>query len=124
MKITAAAFAALVASVSSTAIDLEKRDSPLSVSLTQVEDSKVKVSLTNNNEASYKLFYKGTFLDEAPTDKLSVSSDCKSRIEVINIVTKLTQRSFQGHFPRHAPAHGHQLSDRGRFQDHCRWRDH
>jgi hypothetical protein len=35
MKITAAAFAALVASVSSTALDLEKRDSPLSVSLTQ-----------------------------------------------------------------------------------------
>jgi hypothetical protein len=111
MKITAAAFVALVASVSSTAIDLEKRDSPLSVSLTQVEDSKVKVSLTNNNEASYKLFYKGTFLDEAPTDKLSVSSDCESRIEVINIVTELTQSSLQGHFPRHAPAHGHQLSD-------------
>jgi deuterolysin len=77
MKVTAAAFAALVASVSSTALDLEKRDSPLSVSLTQVEDSKVKVALTNNNEASYKLFYKGTFLDEAPTDKLSVSSDCE-----------------------------------------------
>jgi deuterolysin len=86
MKITAAAFAALVASVSSTAIDLEKRDSPLSVSLTQVEDSKVKVSLTNNNEASYKLFYKGTFLDEAPTDKLSVSSDCKSRKRSITVV--------------------------------------
>ena len=77
MKLTVSALAALVATVSATAIDLEKRDSPLSVSLTQVEDSKVKVALTNNDEASYKVFYKGTFLDEAPTDKLSVSSDCK-----------------------------------------------
>jgi deuterolysin len=79
MKVTATALAALVACVSSTAIDLEKRDSPLSVSLTQVEDSKVKVALTNNDEASYKLFYKGTFLDKAPTDKLSVTSDCESQ---------------------------------------------
>lgn len=74
MKVSVSALAALVASVSATALDLERRDSPLSVSLTQVEDSKVKVALTNNDESAYKLFYKGTFLDEAPTDKLSVSS--------------------------------------------------
>jgi len=121
MKVTATALAALVASVSSTAIDLEKRDSPLSVSLTQVEDSKVKVALTNNDEASYKLFYKGTFLDNAPTDKLSVTSDCKSRKNPLTIVTRLTQSSRQGPFPRHAPAHGHQLFDGRLLQDHCRW---
>lgn len=110
MKVTATALAALVASVSSTAIDLEKRDSPLSVSLTQVEDSKVKVALTNNDEASYKLFYKGTFLDHAPTDKLSVTSDCECRMMFVLNMTKLTHKSRQGPFPRHAPAHGHQLS--------------
>jgi hypothetical protein len=77
MKLTLSALAALVATATSTAVDLEKRDSPLSVSLAQVEDSKVKVALTNNDETSYKLFYKGTFLDHAPTDKLSVSTDCQ-----------------------------------------------
>lgn len=77
MKLTLSALAGLLATASATAIDLEKRDSPLSVSLAQVEDSKVKVALTNNDETSYKLFYKGTFLDDAPTDKLAVSSDCK-----------------------------------------------
>jgi deuterolysin len=76
MKLTLSALAALVATATSTAVDLEKRASPLSVSLAQVEDSKVKVALTNNDETSYKLFYKGTFLDHAPTDKLSVSTDC------------------------------------------------
>jgi deuterolysin len=77
MKLTLSALAALVATATSTAIDLERRNSPLSVSLTQIEDSKVKVALTNNDETSYKMFYKGTFLDHAPTDKLSVSSDCQ-----------------------------------------------
>jgi deuterolysin len=77
MKLTLSALAAILATASATALDLEKRDSPLSVSLAQVEDSKVKVALTNNDATSYKLFYKGTFLDHAPTDKLSVTSDCK-----------------------------------------------
>lgn len=77
MKITISAVAALVATASSTAIDLQKRDSPLSVSLTHLEDNKVKVALTNNDQSSYNLFSKGTFLDKAPVDKLSVTSDCK-----------------------------------------------
>lgn len=88
MKVTVSALAALVATASSTAIDLQKRDSPLSVSLTQVEDSKVKVALKNNDEASYNLFFKGTFLDKAPVDKLAVTSDCKCRF-IPNIMTIL-----------------------------------
>ena len=78
MKYSLPALAFLASTVSSAAVDLAKRDSPLSVVLTHTEDSKVKVALTNNDEASYKLFYKGTFLDKAPTDKLSVTTDCES----------------------------------------------
>ena len=110
MKLTLSALAGLLATASATAIDLEKRDSPLSVSLTQVEDSKVKVALTNNDEASYKLFYKGTFLDHAPTDKLSVTSDCKYYLDTDMITRKLTHHSLQGRFPWYAPTHRHQLS--------------
>ena len=91
MKLTLSALAGLLATASATAIDLEKRDSPLSVSLAQVEDSKVKVALTNNDETSYKLFYKGTFLDHAPTDKLSVTSDCKYHQDT-NEITRLPQQ--------------------------------
>ena len=77
MKLTLSALATLLATASATAIDLERRDSTLFVSLNQIEDSKVKFAVINNDEASYKLFYKGTFLDHAPTDKLSVTSDCE-----------------------------------------------
>jgi hypothetical protein len=76
MKYTLPALAFLASTVSSAAVDLLKRDSPLSVVLTHTEDSKVKVALTNNAETNYKLFYKESFLDDAPTDKLIVSSDC------------------------------------------------
>jgi len=76
MKYSLPCLAFLASTVSSAAVDLLKRDSPLSVVLTHTEDSKVKVALTNNAETNYKLFYKESFLDEAPTDKLIVSSDC------------------------------------------------
>lgn len=81
MKVTVSALAALVATASSTAIDLQKRDTPLSVSLTQVEGSKVKVALTNNDKTNYNLFFKGTFLDKAPVEKLYVTSDCQFQRE-------------------------------------------
>ena len=76
MKYSLPCLAFLASTVSSAAVDLLKRDTPLSVVLTHTEDSKVKVALTNNAETNYKLFYKESFLDDAPTDKLIVSSDC------------------------------------------------
>lgn len=91
MKVTVSALAALVATASSTAIDLQKRDSPLSVSLTQVENSKVKVAVTNNDQSSYNLFLKGSFLDKAPVDKLYVTSECKCSIISYPMATTLTQ---------------------------------
>ena len=75
MKYSLPALAFLASTVSSAAVDLAKRDSPLSVVLTHTGDSKVKVALTNNAETNYKLFYKESFLDEAPTDRLIVSSN-------------------------------------------------
>ena len=75
MKFTALSVAAMAAVVSSTAIDVTKRDTPLSVTLTPVSNSKVKASVTNTGAEGYNLFYKGTILDtEAPADKLEVSS--------------------------------------------------
>ena len=75
MRYSLSCLAILATTVSSAAVDLAKKDSPLSVKLTHTEDSKVKVALTNAAEVDYKLFYKESFLDEAPTDKLIVSSN-------------------------------------------------
>jgi deuterolysin len=74
MRYSLPCLAVLATTVSSAAVDLTKRDSPLSVKLSHTEDSKVKVSLTNTAETNFKLFYKESFLDDAPTDKLTVSS--------------------------------------------------
>lgn len=77
MKFTLPSIAVMAATASAAAVDLSKRDSPLEVTLTKVEDSKVKVALTNSGDTGYNLLYKETFLDDAPTDKLIVSSSCK-----------------------------------------------
>ncbi|KAK4624525.1 Neutral protease 2 [Fulvia fulva] len=75
MKFTALSVAAMAAVVSSTAIDITKRDTPLSVTLTPLGNSKVKASVTNTGVEGYNVFYKGSFLDnEAPVDKLEVTS--------------------------------------------------
>ncbi|EME81256.1 uncharacterized protein MYCFIDRAFT_189452 [Pseudocercospora fijiensis CIRAD86] len=75
MKFAIFSIAALVASVSAGAIDLQKRDTPLQVQLSQVEgdNSKVKVEVTNTGSQGYNLFYKGSFLDgDSPVDKFVV----------------------------------------------------
>ncbi|RMY65939.1 hypothetical protein D0863_08782 [Hortaea werneckii] len=74
MKFTIAQVAALVASVSSSAIDLNKRATPLDVSLTANGNTMVKASITNTGSESYNLLYKGSLLDEAPVDKLLVNT--------------------------------------------------
>lgn len=75
MKLTALSVAAMAAVVSSTAIDVTKRDTPLAVTLTPVSNSKVKAAVTNTGAEGYNIFYKGSFLDtKAPVDKLAVSS--------------------------------------------------
>ena len=78
MRYSLPCLAVLATTVSSAAVDLAKRDSPLSVKLTHTEDSKVKVALTNAAEVDYKLFYKESFLDDAPIDKLTVTSSSAS----------------------------------------------
>lgn len=74
MKYSFFCTAALASLVSSTAIEFTKRDSSLQVELTPVGNSKVKASVTNVGSQGYNLLYKGSFLDEAPVDKLTVSS--------------------------------------------------
>ncbi|THX70752.1 hypothetical protein D6D05_08496 [Aureobasidium pullulans] len=69
---------ALATTASCTVIDLDKRASPLDVTLTPLGNTKVKAAVTNNGDVSYNLFYKGTFLDEAPVDKLHVTSAGKT----------------------------------------------
>ncbi|KAI5245883.1 hypothetical protein E4T42_06626 [Aureobasidium subglaciale] len=74
MKVTLSQLIALAATASCTAIDLDKRASPLDVTLTPLGNTKVKAVLTNNGDVSYNLFYKGSFLDSAPVDKFHVTS--------------------------------------------------
>ncbi|KAF2686647.1 hypothetical protein K458DRAFT_362847 [Lentithecium fluviatile CBS 122367] len=71
--------AALAAYVSAVSVDLNKRESPLSVILSASGNTEVKVAVTNNGDKALNLLSKGTFLDEAnPVEKVSVYSSSGS----------------------------------------------
>jgi len=65
--------AALAAVASAASVDVNKRDTPLSIKLESVGNSEVKVAVTNNGEKALNLLSKGTFLDEvAPVEKVQL----------------------------------------------------
>lgn len=67
-----AAIAALVGLASATAVDVKKRDSPLTVDLESIGNSKVAVTITNTDSVGYNILSKGTILDTADVEKLEV----------------------------------------------------
>ncbi|KAF2733840.1 hypothetical protein EJ04DRAFT_512870 [Polyplosphaeria fusca] len=72
---TQLSLAALAAYASATAVNVNKRESPLSVELTASGNTEVKVAVTNNGEKAINLLSKGTFLDEVnPVEKVTVYS--------------------------------------------------
>lgn len=85
--------AALAAVASAASVDVNKRDTPLSIKLESVGNSEVKIAVTNNGEKALNLLSKGTFLDEvAPVEKVQVysaggckciNSSCKSQTLII-----------------------------------------
>ncbi|KAJ8119130.1 hypothetical protein OPT61_g17 [Boeremia exigua] len=72
--------AALAAIASAASVDVNKRDTPLSIKLESVGNSEVKIAVTNNGEKALNLLSKGTFLDEvAPVEKVQVYSAAGSK---------------------------------------------
>jgi len=72
MKVLAS-LAALIVLTSATAINVNKRDSPLSVKLEAAGNSEVKVVVKNNGDKALNLLSKGTFLDEElPVEKIKM----------------------------------------------------
>ncbi|TID18442.1 neutral protease [Venturia nashicola] len=69
------AIASLAALVSSKAIKLEKRAPALDVKLSPQGNSVVKAVMTNTGASDINLLNKGTFLDKAAVEKVTVSSD-------------------------------------------------
>ncbi|KAF2475196.1 uncharacterized protein BDR25DRAFT_382046 [Lindgomyces ingoldianus] len=94
-------FAALAAYASATAIDVNKRETPLSVVLTASGNSEVKVAVTNNGDTTLNLLSKGTFLDEVnPVQKVQMYSAAGSTevpfegIKIRLLTTGLSQDDF------------------------------
>jgi hypothetical protein len=77
---TQLSLAALVAYASASAINVDKRDSPLKVVLTASGNSEVKVAVTNNGDKAVNLLSKGTFLDEVnPVEKVTMYAAAGSK---------------------------------------------
>jgi deuterolysin len=67
--------AALASYATAASVDINKRETPLSVQLTATGNSEVKIAVTNNGEKTLNLLSKGTFLDEkTPVEKVSIYS--------------------------------------------------
>ncbi|KAL1587067.1 hypothetical protein WHR41_04154 [Cladosporium halotolerans] len=70
------AYAALfAASVNAAAIPFWKEGkdfNPIFVTLTRLNDTKVRAAVTNRDDTEYNLFIRGTFLDEVPINKFHV----------------------------------------------------
>ncbi|KAL9011607.1 MAG: hypothetical protein Q9173_003568 [Seirophora scorigena] len=72
LKTCIAASIALLPFASSVAVNLEKRASDVTVTLSSAGGSRVKASITNNAASAFKFLKTGTFLDSAPVDKATV----------------------------------------------------
>ncbi|KAF2262948.1 hypothetical protein CC78DRAFT_618044 [Lojkania enalia] len=67
--------AALVASASAAVVNVNKRETPLTVELTPSGNSEVQIAVTNNGAKPVNLLSTGTFLDEAsPVEKVTMYS--------------------------------------------------
>lgn len=72
------AVASLAAIVSSTAVNLSKRDTPLSITLSEAGNAVVKATITNTGNTSLTLLNAGTILDSsAAVKKVDVFSGSK-----------------------------------------------
>lgn len=78
MKLSFASIALMATSTSAVAINNFWKDgpqsSPIFVTLTRLDGTKVRAAVTNRDDAEYNLFVRGTFLDEVPINKFHVRS--------------------------------------------------
>ena len=91
--------AAVVALTSATAINVNKRDSPLKVELTATGNSEVKVAVTNTGDKALNLLSKGTFLDEElPVEKVKMytASTLTILLTILSILHLVSRTSYSG----------------------------
>ncbi|EKG17402.1 Peptidase M35 deuterolysin, partial [Macrophomina phaseolina MS6] len=74
MKFSAGFSLVMAAMASATAINLNKRDTPLDVKLEMISNSEVKATVTNKGLSALKLYKTGTILDQAPVEKVEINS--------------------------------------------------
>lgn len=90
------AIASLAALVSSKAIKLEKRAPALDMKLSSQGNTLVKAVITNTGASDVNLLNKGTFLDKAPVEKVTVSSNGKSYLFAISTLSSTLSACQQG----------------------------
>ena len=89
--------AALASYATAASIDVNKRETPLSVQLSASGNTEVKVLVTNNGEKTVNLLSKGTFLDEQnPVEKVSIYSAGGSTFSLLHVDSELTIFRHEG----------------------------
>lgn len=79
--------ASLIAFAAAASVDVNKRETPLTVELKATGNSEVKVTLVNKGDKPLNLLSKGTFLDEKlPVEKVSIYSAGGSKFQTFLIL--------------------------------------
>ncbi|GME55872.1 peptidase m35 deuterolysin protein [Neofusicoccum parvum] len=99
MKFSASIALALAALANATALNLNKRESPLDVKLEMVGNTEVKATVTNTGASALKLYKTGTLLDKTAVEKVEINS-AESRVNFdgirLRVITSnLTEESFE-----------------------------
>lgn len=83
--------AALASYATAASVDVNKRETPLSVKLAASGNSEVKVTLTNNGAKTLNLLSKGTFLDEQnPVEKVQMYSAGGSKSIIFQVYVEVS----------------------------------
>ncbi|KAF2712584.1 deuterolysin metalloprotease [Pleomassaria siparia CBS 279.74] len=91
--------ATLTKLASALSIDLAKRESPLNVTIEMIGNTAVKAYITNVGSTDLKIFKTGTFLNDAPVEKLKVfqgeSQVAFEGIYLSILATSMEEEAFQ-----------------------------
>lgn len=85
---------ALAGLASAASVDTKELASTVSVSLSSVDHTTVKATITNNGAKGYNIMHKGTILDTLPVNKFHVSKDA-TEAEFQGVSLRMSTKNFQ-----------------------------
>ncbi|KAJ3472928.1 hypothetical protein NLG97_g10627 [Lecanicillium saksenae] len=85
---------ALAGMASAAAVNTKELASPFTVSLSSVDHTTIKATITNTGNKGYNIMHKGTILDARPVNKFKVTKD-SSKAEFHGVKLRMSGTDFE-----------------------------